>query len=247
MAGHSKFKNIQHRKGAQDKKRALHFSKLAREITAAARTGKPDPDSNPRLRAAIQTARAANMPKDNIERARAKGRDPGGGNYEPVRYEGFGPEGIGVIVETLTDNRNRTSASLRSIFSRHGGSLGESNAVAFLFEQIGEIVYPDRQMDSDAALEAALEAGAQDCLTGDRTHAFLCPPAAVHETAGRLESALGAPPSSIRLAWRPREAAPCSEDARAQLGKILAELEENDDVQHVYAATGPLGRAGQGA
>ncbi len=162
MAGHSKFKNIQFRKGAQDKKRAKLFSKFAREITAAAKMGMPDPAMNPRLRGAIQAARAQNMPKDNIERAIKKSEDAGGANYDEVRYEGFGPGGVGVIVEALTDNRNRTASEVRSIFTKFGGNLGETGAVSFMFEKVGAIEFDPDKASADAMLDAAIEAGAND-------------------------------------------------------------------------------------
>ena len=165
MAGHSKFKNIQHRKGAQDKKRAKIFSRLAKEITVAAKMGMPDPDSNPRLRTAILAARAQNMPKDNIERAIKKSADADGENYDEVRYEGFGPGGIGVIVETLTDNRNRTASDVRSTFSKSGGNMGETGSVSFMFDRVGSIEYGPEAADAETVFEVAIEAGAEDVLS----------------------------------------------------------------------------------
>ncbi|MEC7722214.1 MAG: YebC/PmpR family DNA-binding transcriptional regulator, partial [Pseudomonadota bacterium] len=174
MAGHSKFKNIQHRKGAQDKKRAKVFSRLSKEITIAAKMGMPDPDSNPRLRTAITAARAQNMPKDNIERAIKKSADAGGENYEEVSYEGFGTGGIGVIVETLTDNRNRTAGDVRTVFTKSGGNLGETGSVSFMFDRRGAVEYPGDIAGADAVFEAAIEAGAEDVESSGDTHEILC-------------------------------------------------------------------------
>ena len=183
MAGHSQFKNIMYRKGAQDKKRAKLFAKLAKEITVAAKMGLPDPEYNPRLRAAIQAARAENMPKDNIERAVKKSTDQGGENYEEVRYEGFGAGGIGVIVETLTDNRNRTAGEVRAIFTKNGGNLGETGAVSFMFDRLGLIEYPADAATADEMLEAAIEAGADDCQSGEDAHELYTAADALHEVA----------------------------------------------------------------
>ncbi|MCB1508489.1 MAG: YebC/PmpR family DNA-binding transcriptional regulator, partial [Hyphomicrobiaceae bacterium] len=174
MAGHSQFKNIMHRKGRQDAVRSKLFSKLAREITVAAKMGTPDPDMNPRLRLAIQNAKAQSMPKDNIERAIKKSQGGDGDNYDEIRYEGYGPGGIAVIVEALTDNRNRTASAVRSYFTKHGGSLGETGSVSFMFDRAGEIVYPASAGDGDAIMEAAIEAGADDVVTEDEQHTILC-------------------------------------------------------------------------
>ena len=234
MAGHSKFKNIQHRKGAQDKKRAKVFSRLSKEITIAAKMGMPDPDSNPRLRTAITAARAQNMPKDNIERAIKKSADAGGENYEEVRYEGFGPGGIGVIVETLTDNRNRTASEVRAAFSKHGGNLGETGSVSFMFDRVGLIHYPLDKGDSDAIFEAALEAGAEDVVSGDGGHDVYCAPDDFSVVRDALEEALG-DPEAAHLDWRPQNTIEVAESAAETLLKMIDALDDNDDVQRVAA------------
>jgi YebC/PmpR family DNA-binding regulatory protein len=234
MAGHSKFKNIQHRKGAQDKKRAKMFSKLSKEITVAAKMGMADPAFNPRLRAAILAARAQNMPKDNIDRAIKKSQEAGGDNYEELRYEGFAPGGVGVIVETLTDNRNRTAGDVRSLFTKYGGNLGETGAVSFMFDRVGEIEYPASAGTADAMLEAALEAGADDCQSDEDGHRFYCDPTALHEVAGSLEETLGES-SGTRLVWRPQNTIEVDDEKAEKLLKMLDALEDSDDVQNVYA------------
>jgi YebC/PmpR family DNA-binding regulatory protein len=188
MAGHSKFKNIQFRKGAQDKKRSKLFSKLAREITAAAKMGLPDPAMNARLRGAIQAARAQNMPKDNIERAIKKSEEAGGANYEEVRYEGFGAGGVGVIVEALTDNRNRTASEVRSIFAKFGGNLGETGAVSFMFDKLGAIEFDAGKATGEAMLDAAIDAGAEDCESSADGHVVYCHPDELHHVAKALEA-----------------------------------------------------------
>ena len=193
MAGHSKFKNIMHRKGAQDKKRAKLFSKLGKEITVAAKMGMPDPAFNPRLRVAVNAARAQSMPKENIERAIKKSTEAGGENYEEVRYEGFGPGGIGVIVEALTDNRNRTASEVRSTFSKNGGNLGETGAVSFMFERVGSIEYNADIADADTVLEAAIDAGADDCESDEEFHVLTCDAESLHEVAGRWKRNSGQP------------------------------------------------------
>ena len=233
MAGHSKFKNIQHRKGAQDKKRAKHFSRLAREITAAARIGKPDPDANPRLRAAIQTARAANMPKDNIQRAIGKSSEAESLSYEEIRYEGFAAGGAGVIVETLTDNRNRTASDIRTIFGKKGGRLGETNSVSFMFDHVGEVFYGSDHFDEDAALEAALESGAEECRTTGEGHFFFSPPQDLARLASALSQSVGKV-GAQRLAWRPKNAVSLSEKESELCAQTLEQLDDYDDVQHVY-------------
>jgi len=235
MAGHSQFKNIMYRKGAQDKKRAKLFSRLSREITVAARAGLPDPDMNPRLRTAVAAARAANMPKDNIERAikKAAGSEDEA-NFEEIRYEGYGPGGAAIIVETLTDNRNRTASDVRTAFGKHGGTLGESNSVSFLFDRVGQIVY-DREVGSaDEVFEAAVEAGADNVDSSDETHEITCAPddlAAVRET---LEARLGAP-REAQLAWKPLSTVQIEEVDADTLLKLLGALDESDDVQQVSA------------
>jgi len=234
MAGHSKFKNIQFRKGAQDKKRSKLFSKLAREITAAARMGMPDPAMNARLRTAVQAARVQNMPKDNIERAIKKSQEAGGENYEEVRYEGFGPGGVGVIVEALTDNRNRTASEVRSIFAKFGGNLGETGAVSFMFDRIGAIEFAANKATPDAMIEAAIEAGAEDCETTGDGHLVYCDPDQLHHVAKALEARFGEA-NSARIVWRPQNGVPVDEEAGQKLLRMIDGLEDSDDVQNVYA------------
>jgi YebC/PmpR family DNA-binding regulatory protein len=234
MAGHSKFKNIQFRKGAQDKKRAKLFSKLAREITAAARLGMPDPAMNPRLRTAIQAARAQNMPKDNIERAISKSQEAGGANYEEVRYEGFGTGGVGVIVEALTDNRNRTASEVRSIFAKFGGNLGETGAVSFNFDRLGAVEFEPDKASADAMLEAAIEAGAEDCESSADGHLIYCDPEELHQVAKALEEKFGEP-QTVRILWRPKSTVPVDEESGERLLRMIESLEDSDDVQNVYA------------
>jgi YebC/PmpR family DNA-binding regulatory protein len=234
MAGHSKFKNIQFRKGAQDKRRAKLFSKLAREITAAARLGMPDPAMNPRLRTAVQAARAQNMPKDNIERAISKSQEADGANYEEVRYEGFGTGGVGVIVEALTDNRNRTASEVRSIFSKFGGNLGETGAVSFNFDRLGAVEFEPDKASADAMLEAAIEAGAADCESSAEGHLIYSDPEELHEVAKALEEKFGEP-QTIRILWRPKNTVPMDEEGGERLLRMIESLEDSDDVQNVYA------------
>lgn len=234
MAGHSKFKNIQFRKGAQDKKRSKLFSKLAREITAAAKMGLPDPAMNPRLRTAVTAARAQNMPKDNIERAVKKSQEAGGANYEEVRYEGFGAGGVGVIVEALTDNRNRTAAEVRTAFGKHGGVMGESNSVAFNFQRVGLISYPGTAGTAERVFEAALDAGANDVESFEDGHEVYCDVEALADVREKLEATLGEP-SGARLTWRPMARVEVADDAAETLFKLIDVLEDNDDVQNVVA------------
>jgi YebC/PmpR family DNA-binding regulatory protein len=234
MAGHSKFKNIQFRKGAQDKKRAKLFSKFAREITAAAKMGMDDPAMNPRLRGAIQAARAQNMPKDNIERAIKKSQEAGGANYEEVRYEGFGVGGVGVIVEALTDNRNRTASEVRSIFAKFGGNLGETGVVSFNFDRLGAIEFDAAKATPDQMLEAAIEAGAEDCESSEDGHLVYCNPDELHQVAKALEERFGEP-RAARITWRPKTDMPIDEEAGQKLLRMIDALEECDDVQDVYA------------
>lgn len=234
MAGHSKFKNIMHRKGAQDKKRSKIFSKLAKEITVAAKMGTPEPDMNPRLRTAIQAAKAQNMPKDNIERAVKKSLDAGGENYEEVRYEGFGTAGVGVIVETLTDNRNRTAGEVRSIFTKGGGNLGETGAVSFSFDHVGAIEYPASVASEDEMFEAAIEAGADEVETDDDEHVLYVSGDSLHEVAKILEDKFGEP-NSARLIWKPQVIIELDDEKGEKFLKMLEALEDQDDVQQVYA------------
>ena len=233
MAGHSKFKNIQHRKGAQDKKRAKIFSKLGREITVAAKLGGGDPDMNPRLRLAIATARGQSMPKDGIERAVQKGvGSTEGEDYVEMRYEGYGPGGVAIIVDTLTDNKNRTAGDVRSYFSKCGGNLGETGCVSFMFDRVGEIAYPLDKADSEKMFEAAVEAGAADCETDDEEHVITTDPDEFAAVAENLESPMG---EAIRsgLIWRPNTMAEISEEQAQTLIKLIDLLEDNDDVQTV--------------
>jgi YebC/PmpR family DNA-binding regulatory protein len=235
MAGHSQFKNIMYRKGAQDKKRAKLFSRLGREITVAARGGAPDPDMNPRLRSAIAAARAANMPKDNIERAIKKaagGEDEA--NYEEIRYEGYGPGGAAIIVETLTDNRNRTAAEVRTAFGKHGGSLGESNSVSFLFDRIGQIVYDREVGGADKVFEAAVEAGADNVESSGESHEIVCAPDDFSAVREVLEERLG-PPRDAQLTWKPLSTVQIDESDADTLLRLLGALDESDDVQQVSA------------
>lgn len=233
MAGHSQFKNIMYRKGAQDAKRARAFSKLGREITVAAKSGLPDPDHNPRLRAAVNAAKAAQMPKDNIDRAIKKALGGDMENYEEVRYEGFGPGGVAIIVEALTDNRNRTAGDVRSTFSKHGGNLGANGSVSHGFDRVGQIVYAAGAGSADAVFEAALEAGALDVVSGDEGHEVLTELESLHEVASALAARLGEP-QSAKLIWRPRDQVSVDEDAARSLMKLLDVLDDNDDVQTVF-------------
>ena len=235
MAGHSQFKNIMHRKGAQDAKRARQFAKLIREITVSARTGLPDPATNPRLRTAMAEARVANMPRDTIERAVKKATGAGeGDDYVDVRYEGYGPAGVAVIVEALTDNRNRTAADVRAAFNKHGGAMGETNSVSFLFARLGVIAYPAAAASADAMLEAAIDAGADDVASGPEGHEVTCAPDDMFAVRDTLEARFGAP-ASAKLDWRPSTSVTLDEDRAMGLLKLIDALEDNDDVQHVYA------------
>ena len=234
MAGHSKFKNIQHRKGAQDKKRAKIFSRLAKEITVAAKMGMPDPDSNPRLRTAILAARAQNMPKDNIERAIKKSADADGENYDEVRYEGFGPGGIGVIVETLTDNRNRTASDVRSTFSKSGGNMGETGSVSFMFDRVGSIEYGPDAADAETVFEAAIEAGAEDVVSGEDGHEIICSMEDLHGVVDVLAGVLGEPQAASIL-WKPQNDVSVDAEAAEKVLKFMDALDDLDDVQNVYA------------
>jgi YebC/PmpR family DNA-binding regulatory protein len=235
MAGHSQFKNIMHRKGAQDKRRAKVFGKLIREIMVAARAGLPEPDKNPRLRAAMAAARQANMPKDNIDRAIkrvAGGEDDT--RYEEIRYEGYGPGGVAVIVEALTDNRNRTASEVRAAFSKFGGVLGETNSVSFMFERVGQIVYPLDVASGEAMFEAAAEAGASNVETGGEGHEITCAPDDFSSVRDALAESFG-DPAEAALTWKPQTTAPIDEDQAQSLFKLLDILDDNDDVQRVAA------------
>jgi YebC/PmpR family DNA-binding regulatory protein len=233
MAGHSKFKNIMHRKGAQDKKRSAMFSKLSREITVAAKMGLPDPEANPRLRAAVLAARAQSMPKDNIQRAIDKASGGDAENYEEIRYEGFGPAGVALIVEALTDNRNRTATNVRTIFSKNGGNLGASGSVSHGFERVGLIEYPANAGDADRVLEAAIEAGADDVESDDEGHQIWTGIENLHEVAKGLEPMLGEA-ESAKLAWRPQTQVEVRGDDAQRLARLMEALDEDDDVQTVW-------------
>ena len=235
MAGHSQFKNIMYRKGAQDKKRAKLFSRLSRELTVAARAGLPDPDMNPRLRSAVAAARAANMPNNNIERAikKADGADDDA-NYEEIRYEGYGPGGAAIIVETLTDNRNRTASEVRTAFGKHGGTLGESNSVSFLFDRVGQIVYDREAGSGDEVFEAAVEAGADNVESSGEAHEITCAPDDLAAVREALEERLG-PPREAQLAWKPLSTVQIEEADADSLLKLLGALDDSDDVQQVSA------------
>ena len=233
MAGHSKYKNIMHRKGAQDKKRSASFSKLSREITVAAKMGTPDLDMNPRLRLAVNNAKALSMPKDNIQRAIDKAAAVGGEDYEEIRYEGYGPGGVALIVEALTDNRNRTATNVRTAFSKNGGNLGASGAVSHGFERLGLIEYPASAGDEDKVLEAAIEAGADDVESGEDGHSIWTQMDALHEVAKALEAALGAP-ESVKLAWKPSLTVEMGEGDATVLFKLIDALDDDDDVQTVW-------------
>ncbi len=234
MAGHSQFKNIMHRKGRQDAKRAKIFTKLAREITVAAKIGAPDPDMNPRLRSAIVAARAQNMPKDNIERAIKKATGDEDASYEEVRYEGYGPGGIAVIVEALTDNRNRTASEIRAAFSKHGGSLGETGSVSFMFDQVGLFNYPADVASVDDMFEAALEAGAQDVETTSSGHEIVCDPGDFSDVRDALVARFGEP-ETAQLDWKPQNAIAIEEATAGTILRLLDILDDNDDVQRVAA------------
>lgn len=233
MAGHSKFKNIMHRKGAQDKKRSAMFSKLSREITVAAKMGTPDPDMNPRLRAAVMAAKAQSMPKDNIQRAIDKSSMGDADDYEELRYEGFGPGGVSLIVEALTDNRNRTATNVRTIFSKNGGNLGASGSVSHGFSRLGLISYPASAGSADAVFEAAIEAGAEDVESDADEHRIWTAQEDLHEVAKALEASLGEP-ESTKLAWRPATPVEVGEDEAGSLIKLIDALEDDDDIQTVW-------------
>ncbi|WP_062012203.1 YebC/PmpR family DNA-binding transcriptional regulator [Aureimonas sp. AU4] len=234
MAGHSQFKNIMHRKGRQDAVRSKMFSKLAREITVAAKTGMPDPDMNPRLRLAITNAKAQSMPKDNIQRAINKALGGDTDNYDEVRYEGYGPGGVAVIVEALTDNRNRTASNVRSYFTKAGGALGETNSVSFLWDRVGEIVYPAKAGDADKVMEAAIEAGADDVQSDEDGHRIITALGDLNDVSSALEKSLGEA-ESVKIIWRPQTTAPVDEDKAQSVLRLIANLEDDDDVQNVYA------------
>ena len=234
MAGHSKFKNIMHRKGRQDAARSKLFSKLSREITVAAKSGMPDPAMNPRLRLAVANARAESMSKDVIDRAIKKALGGDAETYEEIRYEGFGPGGVGVIVEVLTDNRNRAASNVRSIFGKNGGNLGETGSVSFMFDRVGQIIYPAAVGSEDKVMEAAIEAGADDVESDEEGHTIYTAFEQLSEVSQALETALGAA-KSTGIVWRPKSLTPVSGEAAATLMKLIDGLEDDDDVQNVYS------------
>ena len=233
MAGHSKFKNIMHRKGAQDKKRSNLFSKLSREITVAAKMGMPDPDMNPRLRLAVNAAKSQSMPKDNIQRAIDKASANEGDDYEEIRYEGYGPGGVALIVEALTDNRNRTATNVRTAFSKNGGNLGASGSVSHGFERLGLIVYPASVGGEEKVLEAALEAGAEDIQSGEDEHEIWTAGDDLHEVASALEKSLGEA-ETVKLAWKPNLTVDVAEGDADTLFRLIDALDDDDDVQTVW-------------
>jgi len=234
MAGHSQFKNIMHRKGRQDKMRSKLFSKLAREITVAAKLGQPDPAFNPRLRAAILAARAENMPKDNIERAIKKASGSDADNYEDIRYEGYGPAGVAVIVEALTDNRNRTAGEVRAAFTKSGGNLAETGAVSFMFDQVGVVEYDADKGSAEDMLEAAIEAGAEDVASSDDGHEIYTTRETLAEVAKTLEARFGEARRSA-IVWKPQNSVAVDDEAGEKILRLLETLNEHDDVQNVYA------------
>jgi YebC/PmpR family DNA-binding regulatory protein len=235
MAGHSQFKNIMHTKGRADKARSKLFSKLAREITVAAKLGLPDPAHNPRLRAAVLDARAENMPKDNIERAIKKAAGSGDSeNYEDMRYEGYGPGGVAVIVETLTDNRNRTAGDVRAAFTKSGGNLAETGAVSFMFDHVGVVEFDAKVGSADAMLEAAIEAGADDVASGDGGHEIYTATDSLGSVAKALEAKFGEP-RKVAMVWKPKNTVAIDDDKGEKLINLLDVLNEHDDVQNVYA------------
>ena len=233
MAGHSQFKNIMFRKGRQDKERSKLFSKLAREITVASKGGLPDPDLNARLRSAIIAAKAQSMPKDNIERAIKKGQGGDAESYDEVRYEGRGPGGVALIVEALTDNRNRTSADVRSTFSKYGGEMVANNSVTFMFSHVGQVVYPKDKGSDDAMLELAIDSGAEECVSTDEAHEFLTSLDDFITVRDALEAKLGAP-SQAGFVWRPQNSVAVPDAAGEMLVKLIETLDDHDDVQNVY-------------
>ena len=235
MAGHSQFKNIMFRKGAQDKKRAKLFSRLTREIGVAARSGLPDPEMNPALKNAVAAAKAANMPKDNIDRAIKRATGEGEGEaYSEIRYEGYGPGGVAIIVEALTDNRNRTASEVRAAFTKHGGTLGETNSVSFQFDRVGSIVYPADAAGPDEMFEAALEAGASDVESSESGHEITCAPDDLAQVRDSLAERFGEA-EDASLTWKPQSGVPVDESNAETLLKLIEALDESDDVQTVSA------------
>jgi YebC/PmpR family DNA-binding regulatory protein len=234
MAGHSQFKNIMHRKGRQDAVRSKLFSKLAREITVAAKLGLPDPNMNPRLRAAILAARAENMPKDNIERAIKKALGGDAETYAEIRYEGYGPGGVAVIVEVLTDNRNRAASDVRSTFTKHGGNLAETGAVSFMFNHVGVVEFDAKAASAEQIFEAAIDAGAEDVVSGETGHEIYTTQDSLREVAKALEAKFGEPRKAA-LTWKPQNVISLDDEQGEKLLRLITTLEDHDDVQNVYA------------
>ena len=234
MAGHSQFKNIMHRKGRQDKARSKLFGKLAREITVSAKLGLPDPAFNPRLRAAMLAARAENMPKDNIDRAIKKSQGADTESYDEIRYEGYGPGGVAIIIEALTDNRNRTAGEVRAIFSKSGGNLAETGAVSFMFSHVGVVEYDAKAASADAMLEAAIEAGAEDVTSNDDGHQIITTPDKLNDVTKALDAKFGEP-RKASLLWRPQNTVALDDEAGEKVLKLIESLDDSDDVQNVYA------------
>ena len=234
MAGHSKWANIQHRKGRQDKLRSKLFSKLAKEITVAAKMGDPDPDKNPRLRLAVKEAKSQSVPKDVIDRAIKKSQGGDAENYDEIRYEGYGPGGVAVIVETMTDNKNRTASTVRSTFSKNGGNLGETGSVGFMFDRKGQVIYPASAGDADTVMMAAIEAGAEDCETTEDGHVIICADTDLNTVSTALEADLGES-ESTKLIWQPTTTTELDLEGMTKLMKLVDALEDDDDVQTVTA------------
>lgn len=234
MAGHSKWANIQHRKGRQDKLRSKLFSKFSKEITVAAKMGDPDPEKNPRLRLAVKEAKSQSMPKDNIDRAIKKAIGGEGDDYEEIRYEGYGPNGVAIIVETMTDNRNRTASTVRSTFSKNGGNLGETGSVGFMFDRKGQITYKVNVGDADTVMDAAIEAGAEDCESSEEGHMIICEDSDLNEVSTAMEAALGES-DSAKLIWQPNISTEMDLDGMTKLMKLIDALEDDDDIQRVTA------------
>ena len=234
MAGHSQFKNIMHRKGRQDAAKAKLFAKFAREITVSAKAGAPDPSMNARLRLAIQAARAENMPRDNIERAIKKALGADTANFETVRYEGYGPAGVAIVVEALTDNRNRTGGAVRAVFTKHNGNLGTTGSVAHMFNRVGEIVFKPGAGSADTVLEAAIEAGADDVSSDDSCHVVTCTFDSLGSVGHALEEKLGSP-DSVKSVWKPNLTTLVGEEHAQTIMKLIAALEDDDDVQAVFS------------
>ena len=234
MAGHSKWANIQHRKGRQDKLRSKLFSKLAKEITVAAKMGDPDPDKNPRLRLAVKEAKSQSVPKDVIDRAIKKSQGGDAENYDEIRYEGYGPNGVAVIVETMTDNKNRTASTVRSTFTKNGGNLGETGSVSFMFERKGEVTYPATVGDADTVMMAAIEAGAEDVESSDEGHTIYCADTDLGAVSTALETELGES-ESTKLIWKPTTTTELDLEGMQKLMKLIDALEDDDDIQRVTA------------